>query len=98
MPSGAPLRMSLVSIVELDSFNFQVSVVERWTEKRWFRSVEHERQATYTVAIRVGRFHDGQHYILKQDPRHFRLWELFAAWRLEKKLDAYVGIDGPVVN
>jgi len=90
--------MSLVSVVELDPFNFQVRVIERRTEKRWFRSVEHERQATYTLAVRVERFHDGQHYVLRQDPRHFRLWELFAAWRLEKKLDAYVGIDGPVVN
>jgi len=96
MPSAAPLRMSLVSVVELDPFNFQVRVIERWTEKRWFRTVEHERQGTYTLAVRVERFHDGQHYVLRQDPRHFRLWELFAAWRLEKKLDAYVGIDGPI--
>lgn len=88
--------MSLVSCVELDPLTFQLRVLERWTERRWFRTFEHERQATYTLAVRVERFHDGQHYILRQDPRHFRLWELFGAWRLEKKLDAFVGIDPPV--
>lgn len=87
--------MTLSRVVELDPYTFQLSVIERWTEKRWFRTVEHERQAVYTIAIRIGRFHDGQHYILRQDPRHFRLFELFAKWRLERKLDAYVGIDPP---
>jgi hypothetical protein len=36
------------------------------------------------------------HFILSNDARHFRLWELFAASRIERKLDAFVFAPEPI--
>ena len=96
MRSMAAPRMSLVSCVELDAYTFQLSVIERWTEKRWFRTIEHERQATYTIAIRVGRFHDGEHYILRQDARHFASSNSSQSGATRRSSDAYIELDGAI--
>jgi hypothetical protein len=91
MASLARPDLRLVSVVLLDAYNVSMTVRECWTERRrWFRKIERERVKSYDLAIRVGRWLDGTNYILRQDPRHFRLFELLAAWRLEKKLDAYI--------
>jgi hypothetical protein len=99
MPSPRP-DLRLVSCTFLDAWNVTMTVRECWTEKRWggLKTIQREQIKCYDLAIRVGRFLDGTSYVLRQDPRHFRLCELFAGWRLEQKLDAYVGIDPPVVT
>lgn len=96
MPSPAPLALHLVGVVEIDPLTFQLTVLERWSERRWFRSVEHEQQRTYTLQARVGTWLDGDEYVPRSDPRHGRLWELFGAWRIERKLDAFIEIDEPL--
>lgn len=90
------LTMRLLGVVELDLRNFQLTVLERWSERRWFRTVEHEQQRTFTLCTGVGRWHDGDHFVLQGDPRHFRLMELFAAWLNERKLDAFVFAPEPI--
>lgn len=87
--------MRLVSVVVLDAWNISMTVREVHTERRWFRTVEHEQVKSYDLAIRVERWLDGTSYILRQDPRHFRLWELFAAWRMEQKFNRAIGIPDP---
>jgi hypothetical protein len=82
--------MRLVSAVELDPRTIQLTVIERWSEKRWMRTVEYEQQRTFTLQVGVGRWHDGEHFVLRQDPRHFRLMELWEKHRLEQKLDNYI--------
>lgn len=82
MPPTAPLKMQLLSAFNLDPRTFQMSVFEN------------ERERTYTMNVGVGRWIDGDKFVLKPDPRHFRLMELWSAWLDERKLDAYVGLDG----
>jgi hypothetical protein len=102
MPSPAPLDMRLVSCTFLDPWHVTMTVRECWTERRgwFFRDIEHERVKSYDLAIRVGRWLDGTNYVLRQDPRHFRLWELFGAWRMEQKFNRAVGIpaDSPLLD
>jgi len=74
----------------------QLNVCERWTEQRWFRSREHQQQRVYTMSIGVGRWHDGQNFVLQGDPRHFRLMELWQGHQHEQKLDALVFEPEPV--
>jgi hypothetical protein len=61
---GAPLQVCLVGVVELDLRTTQLTVLERWSERRWFSTVEHERVKTYVLALRVGRWLDGNCYVL----------------------------------
>lgn len=90
--------MRLLGFVQLDPRNVQMTVLERWTERCWFRDVVREREKTYSMSIGVGRWLDGDHYILRQDARHFRLWELWQARRIEQKLDAFVFEPEPAVH
>jgi len=92
----ASLRMGLLGCVELDPRTVQLNVCERWTEQRWFRSREHQQQRVYTMSIGVGRWHDGQNFVLQGDPRHFRLMELWQGHQHEQKLDALVFEPEPV--
>jgi len=90
------LQLDLLTCIELDPRTIQLTVRERWSERRLFWNVEHERERTYTLQIGVGCWHDGDHFILSNDARHFRLWELFAASRIERKLDAFVFAPEPI--
>ena len=87
--------MVLLSAYELDARTTVFTVLEQWSERRWLRTRVTEREQRYVLELRVRRWHDGERYVLRQDPRHFRLWELFAAWRIEKKLSRAVGIAEP---
>lgn len=86
--------MRLVSCVELDRRHVMLTVLEQWVseERRWLRVVRTERECvkSYTLNIGVGRWLDGNRYVLKPDPRHFRLMELWAAWMAERRLDAFI--------
>jgi hypothetical protein len=82
--------MRLISCVELDPRTVMLTILESWTEKRVFRSVRSERQRHYTLSVGVGRWHDGDRFILNTDPRHFRLMELLQRHRLEQRLDDYI--------
>jgi hypothetical protein len=84
----------LVSCTFLDAWNVTITVRECWAERRWLRVVQREQVKSYDLAIRVGRFLDAstKSYVLRQDPRHFRLWELFGAWRMSQKFNTVVGI------
>lgn len=92
----------LLSCTFLDPWNVTMTVRECWTEKRWggLKTIQREQVKSYDLAIRVGRFLDGNNYVLRQDPRHFRLWELFAAWRMEQKFNRAIGIpaDSPLLD
>jgi len=88
----ADFEMVLLSCVQLDARTFTLTVRESWTDRRWLRRVRREQVKTYDLAVRVGRWLDGDSYVLKPDPRHFRLCELFAAWRVDQKLNAGVGL------
>jgi hypothetical protein len=96
MPSPRP-DMRIVSVTFLDPWNLTMTVRERWEEKRWggLRVVQHEQVKSYDLAIRVERWLDAANksYVLRQDPRHLRLFELFASWRMERKIDVFIGID-----
>lgn len=85
--------MRLVSCIELDLRTIQLTVFEQWIESRWrgLRVRETEVVKSYVLSVSVGRWLDGDHYVLKPDPRHFRLMELWAAWMAERKLDEYIG-------
>jgi hypothetical protein len=85
--------MRLISCVELDPRTIMLTVLEQLSEKRVFRSVLSERQRHYSLQVGVGRWHDGEHFILNNDPRHFRLMELLQKHRLEQKLDEYIGLE-----
>lgn len=92
--------MRLVSCVELDRRTVMLTVLERAVtqEKRWLRVTRTESEAVknYTLSIGVGRWLDDcSRYVLKPDPRHFRLMELWAAWMAERKLDAFIERDMP---
>jgi len=90
------VRMTLSRVVELDRYTFQLSVIERWTERRWFRNVEREQQKHFTLDVRAGRWLDGDHFVT-DTARSLRLYELLLASRSETgALDAFVGIDAPV--
>lgn len=83
--------MKLVDCFALDLRNFQLTVTEQWEEKRWrgLRVVTTEVVKTYSMNIGVGRWMDGDRFVLKPDPRHFRLIEIWSAWWEEQKLDAF---------
>lgn len=89
--------MRLLHCIELDPRTFMLTVCECHSERRWFWTFEHEQQRSYTLSVGVGRWHDGDRYVLQPDPRHFRLWELFGSWRLERKLDTFVELSAPVL-
>lgn len=91
MTPKATLDMALWSCIRLDDWTFSMTVVERWTERRWLGVETREQLKTYDLGIRVGRWLDGNRYVLPPDPRHFKLWELFGAWRIERRLDEYLG-------
>jgi hypothetical protein len=84
--------MTLVSCVELDARTVMLTVREHWSARRWLRIWRTEAVKSYTLAIRVGRWLDGDRYVLKPDPRHMRLTELFASWCIEQKLDRATGL------
>jgi hypothetical protein len=91
------LTMQLLGVVEISARDFQLTVLERRSVRRFLRTVEHEQQRSYSLNLGVGRWMGpDSRYVLKPDPRHFRLMELWSAWLEEKKLDAFVGIDAPL--
>jgi hypothetical protein len=92
--------LRLVSCTFLDAWNVTMTVREVFTERRWLRAVQREQVKTYDLAIRVGRWLDGSTYVLRQDPRHFRLCEIFGAWRMEQKFNLAIGIpaDAPLLD
>ena len=85
------MDLALRGCVQLDPNTFQLTVRERSSERRWFRTVTNETEKTYSLDIRVGRFMHGDQLIM-DNSMSFRLWEIFMAWRAEQKLDAYVGL------
>lgn len=99
MPSPRP-DLRLVSCTMLDPWNVTMTVRECWTERRWFRTIERERVKSYDLAVRVGRWLDASTstYVLRQDPRHFRLFEIWAAHRMSQKFSKVVGlpVDSPL--
>lgn len=91
--------MRVTSYVELDRRTIMLTVIESWLveDKRWFRVIRTQREfvKSYVLNIGVGRWLDGTRYVLKPDPRHFRLMEVWAAWIAEQKLDAFIEGDMP---
>lgn len=89
----------LISCVELDKRTVLLTVLESWVSetKRWLRVTRTESECVkgYTLNIGVGRWHDGSHYVIKPNPVHFRLMELWAGWMAERKLDAFIENDMP---
>jgi hypothetical protein len=85
------MDLALRGCVQLDPNTFQLTVRERSSERRWFRTVTNEIEKTYSLDVRVGRFMDGDRLVM-DNALSFRLWEIFMAWRAEQKLDAYVGL------
>lgn len=92
--------MQLLDCYLLDQRTVVLTVREQHAERRWFRTVTTEEVKRYVLALRVERWLDGDHYVLLPDPRHFRLWELFAAWRVSQKFNAVVDlpVDRPLLN
>jgi hypothetical protein len=78
MPSSVLPDMKLLGVVELDATTFQMTVLESGDAR------------TYTMTVGVGRWMDGDRFILTPDPRHSRLVEIWSAYLLEKKLDDYI--------
>lgn len=84
--------MTLVSCVELDALTVQLTVTEIWEDKRWLRAWRTSVVKTYVLAVRVGRWFDGERYVLGNDPRRLRLAEIYAGVLLNRKLDRAVGL------
>ena len=87
------LTMRLVNVVELDASNFQITVLERWSERRWFRTVHHEREHTYTLQVGAGWI-DGDRFVT-DTALSPRLYELLLVWKAEQRLNEYVGLCPP---
>jgi len=85
------LRIDRLDCTRLDDRTVLMQVRERWGERRLFGRVELERVKSYVLPLGVGRWLDGDRFLLVNDPRHLRLCELLMAHEIERRVARVVG-------
>lgn len=93
------MDMQLLGCLQIDPLTVQLTVLERWRSWRLFTTT---RTSSYVLAICVERWLEleNQRYVLRPDPRHMRLCELWAGERINQKFNRATGlpVDAPLLD